>query len=600
MLEKDDIIGGYTLKQFLGRGQFGEVWLGEKQLQFSTRNVRHALKFLFNKSGELNIKAVEAEIDTWIEASGHPNVMSVLDMLIHKENVVIISEYAEGGSLHSWMQKNGGKAPSNRKALEIMLDILRGIEHLHSRNVVHRDLKPDNILIQGTLPRITDFGISRIVSANTKATMPVGSPVYMSPESFEGSKSPQIDIWSAGIILYELLSGKTPYFGKLGEIKDAIRNAPLPPLPDEIPQQIKAVIFKALEKNPKQRFQNAKEMRLALEKSLYNLGEKNETEEYLPTDSQENILTLTELNSTNQSERTLTSAMKRKRSLVWTAGGIGLLGVLLAVGFWSTTNIFNRENANPANQESVLPINLSSEIQKNELPAAPKIELVEIKPGTFMMGSNNGEADEKPVHLVQISYGFYIGKYEITQKQWETVMGNNPSFFKGDNLPVENIDWNDAKEFIRRLNEMQSEYEYRLPTEAEWEYACRSGTTTNFAFSDSLSSGQANIDGNEPFGNALKGMFLQRTSEVGNYSPNNWGLYDMHGNVWEWVEDISSLNYNGLAADGSANLKVGDLKQRGLRGGSWKYGGKVARSANRGAIEPLDKSGGIRVVARLK
>ena len=521
-------------------------------------------------------------------------------MLIHKENVVIISEYAEGGSLHSWLQKNGGKAPSSRKALEIMLDILRGIEHLHLRNVVHRDLKPDNILIQGNLPRITDFGISRIVSANTKATMPVGSPVYMSPESFEGSKSPQIDIWSAGIILYELLSGRTPYFGRLGELKDAIRNAPPPSLPAEIPQHIKSVVFKALEKNPKQRFQNAKEMRLALEKSLYNLGEKNETEDLSANDSQENIPTLTELNSTNQSERTLTSAITRKRSPVWMVGGIGLSGLLLMFGFWSTTNIFNRENEHSANRESVLPINLSSEIKKNELSAAPKIELVEIKPGTFMMGSNNGEGDEKPVHLVQISYGFYLGKYEITQKQWERVMGTNPSFFKGENLPVENIDWNDAKEFVRKLNEMQDEYEYRLPTEAEWEYACRAGTTTNFAFSDSLSSGQANIDGNEPFGNALKGVFLQRTSEVGSYSPNNWGLYDMHGNVWEWVEDISSLNYSGLPADGSANLKIGEPKQRGVRGGSWKYGGKVARCANRGSIEPLDKSGGIRVAARLK
>ena len=303
MLEKDDIVGDYTLKKFLGKGQFGEVWLGEKQLQFSTRKVQHALKFLFKKGEKLDIRGVEAEIDTWIEASGHPNVMSVLDMLVHKETVVIISEYAEGGSLRDWLQKHGGKAPSVEKATEIILDVLRGIEHLHSRNVVHRDLKPDNILLQGNFPRITDFGISRIVSADSRATMPGGSPVYMSPESFEGSKSPQIDIWAAGIIFYEMLAGNTPYFGKLEELKTTIRKETPPLLPNTIPQPLKDVIFKALEKNPQKRFQSAEQMRWALEKSFYKHEKETGNTDVLPTDSQENIPTLAISNFTGDSER---------------------------------------------------------------------------------------------------------------------------------------------------------------------------------------------------------------------------------------------------------------------------------------------------------
>jgi serine/threonine protein kinase len=118
MLEKDDAIGDYKLIKFLGRGQFGEVWLAEKQLQFSTREFRHALKFLSNLGDEINLKAAEDEIDTWIEASGHPNVMSVLDMLIHKEHIIIVSKFAEGGSLKSWLVQNGKKAPSYEKALD--------------------------------------------------------------------------------------------------------------------------------------------------------------------------------------------------------------------------------------------------------------------------------------------------------------------------------------------------------------------------------------------------------------------------------------------------------------------------------------------------
>src|SRR5687768_5218969 len=156
MLEKGDKVGDYTLVRFLGRGQFGEVWLAEKQLGIGKRRVRHALKFLFDLGDEVNLKSAEAEIDTWIEASGHPNVMSVLDMLIYKDVVVLVSEFAEGGSLHGWLRKYGGKAPSYDHALEMMLGILKGIGHLHSRKIVHRDLKPENILIQGDYPRIAD------------------------------------------------------------------------------------------------------------------------------------------------------------------------------------------------------------------------------------------------------------------------------------------------------------------------------------------------------------------------------------------------------------------------------------------------------------
>src|SRR5205085_11701074 len=167
------------------------------------------------------------------------------------------------------------------------------------------------------------------------------------------------------------------------------------------------------------------------------------------------------------------------------------------------------------------------------------VEFVWILAGSFMMGSENGDSDEKPAHRVTISEGFYMGKYEVTQAQWQAVMGNNPSNFKGcDNCPVEQVSWDDAVSFIAKLNAQNDGYTYRLPTEAEWEYACRAGTTTAFAFGDSLSSEQANFDGDYPYGGAPKGVYRQKTTSVGRFQPNAWGLYDMHGNVWEWCEDI--------------------------------------------------------------
>ncbi|HEX8194834.1 MAG TPA: SUMF1/EgtB/PvdO family nonheme iron enzyme [Pyrinomonadaceae bacterium] len=265
MLEKDDIIRDYKLEKFLGRGQFGEVWMAEKQSKFGSRKFRHALKFLSNLGDEINLKAAEAEIDTWIEASGHPNVMSVFDMFVHKEHIIIVSEYAEGGSLKNWLDANGKKAPSNEKAVEMISGVLRGIEHLHSRNIVHRDLKPDNILLQGDFPRIADFGISRIILENSALTKAIGSPYYMSPESFLGSKSPQTDIWAAGVILYEMLTGTQPFGGEtVFALKEAIDRSEPKPLPENIPPQLQKVIYKALEKDRSKRYQTAQEMNEAL------------------------------------------------------------------------------------------------------------------------------------------------------------------------------------------------------------------------------------------------------------------------------------------------------------------------------------------------
>jgi len=216
------------------------------------------------------------------------------------------------------------------------------------------------------------------------------------------------------------------------------------------------------------------------------------------------------------------------------------------------------------------------------------IELVYVPPGSFMMGSTN-DSSEMPIHQVTISRSFYMGKYEVTQAQWQAVMGDNPSDFKGCNqCPVEQVSWNDAQEFIRGLNAREDGFTYRLPSEAEWEYACRAGTTTEFAFGDSLSSEQANFDGNKPYGGAPKGVYREKTVPVGTFRPNGWGLYDMHGNVWEWCEDWFHDNYNGAPTDGSVWKSKGYTSRRVLRGGGWYYGypTSLLRSASRFPLEP--------------
>jgi len=225
---------------------------------------------------------------------------------------------------------------------------------------------------------------------------------------------------------------------------------------------------------------------------------------------------------------------------------------------------------------------------------ATGIELVFIPAGKFLMGSPAGEAqrdNDETQHEVTISKPFYMGKYEVTQGQWQAVMGSNPSYFKGgDRLPVETVSWDDCQEFLRKAGTG-----LRLPTEAEWEYACRAGTRTPFNMGETISTDQANYEGNFVYGSGRKGEYREKTVEVGSFAPNAWGLYDMHGNVWEWCADWYGAYPGGAATDPTG---AGSGQGRVLRGGSWYDVPWYCRSAFRGGLKPdaRDLNFGFRVV----
>ena len=220
------------------------------------------------------------------------------------------------------------------------------------------------------------------------------------------------------------------------------------------------------------------------------------------------------------------------------------------------------------------------------------LEFVWIPAGTFIMG-NNLYKEEKPIHSVSISQPFEMGRFEVTQEQWRQVMGSNPSkFYDCPKCPVENVSWEMAQEFIKQLNLLQDGYKYRLPTEAEWEYAARAGTTSSFGIGDgeNIGSEQANINGKFPTGNAPKGKFLNRTTPVESYEPNRWGLYDMHGNVWEWCEDWYAAYTEEPVTDPTGH---GVGLERVTRGSSWFSGASPASSSGRGFVPPDKFHGGL-------
>ncbi len=213
-----------------------------------------------------------------------------------------------------------------------------------------------------------------------------------------------------------------------------------------------------------------------------------------------------------------------------------------------------------------------------------------ISPGEFMMGSPNkekGRGDDEHHRKVTLTKGFYLGIHPVTQEQWQAIMGANPSHFKGEkNLPVEQVSWGDCQAFCKKLGG-QDKKPYRLPTEAEWEYACRAGTTTPYHYGETLAVEQANYNGNFVYGTGKPGVYREKTTPVGSFQANAWGLFDMHGNVWQWCHDWHG-GYAGKHLTDPQGPKNG--KDRVLRGGAWGSHPIFCRSANRNFIAPDNRS----------
>ncbi len=245
--------------------------------------------------------------------------------------------------------------------------------------------------------------------------------------------------------------------------------------------------------------------------------------------------------------------------------------------------------------------------QTEDLGNGVSIDMVYIPAGTFIMGSpkrlggmfmtEKGRSNDEGPQRKLTMKPFYLSKYTITQPQWEAVMGNNPSRFKGKNRPVENISWSDSIDFTRQLSKMTGKI-YQLPSEAQWEYAIRAGTKTPFYFGKTITSTLANYDGNYNYASEPTGIYRQETTDVGTFPPNAFGLYDMHGNVWEWLIDVWHDNYKKAPMDGSGWIANGEGQHRLMRGGSWEDCPDECRSAYRYGYATNNKCGrrGVRIM----
>ncbi|MEW6735590.1 MAG: bifunctional serine/threonine-protein kinase/formylglycine-generating enzyme family protein, partial [Acidobacteriota bacterium] len=577
MPQANDRIGPYTLIRQLGRGAYGIVWLAERRSALVTTQV--AIKLALDEEPDLTAIAQESQL--WASLGGHPNVLPIIEADIYDGQVAIVSEYAPDGSLESWLNRQGGCAPTIEAALSMATGILAGLEHLHSKKIIHRDLKPANILLQGETPRLADFGLARVLKGSAHSGAIAGTPAYMAPEVFDGKRSELSDLWAAGVILYQLLTGHKPFaHADLGALIGAIMLKMPDPLPAFVPLPLQEVITRALEKDPTRRYQSAQEMRTALQACSAHTMKLVA----LPGNFTGSLLDDLPTNRVWPLMETASTLAMPKRT-----DTVELMPILDSYEFnYVVLDAKGRVTTSGKGQAQYFLEDLGG----------LSLVMVQLPAGRFLMGSSENEKgrglDEGPTRWVTAT-PFYMSKFPITQPQWRAVanlpkvyreLNPNPSNFVGDDLPVEQVSWEEAQEFCARLSRKTGK-RYSLPTEAQWEYACRAGTTTPFAFGETVTAEQVNYNGNYPYAGAPKGIYREQTTVVGSLGvANGFGLYDMHGNVWEWCMDIYG-NYHAASSDANNWTEGSNEILRVLRGGCWHNLASFCRSAYRNRNLPV-------------
>ena len=473
----------------------------------------------------------------------HPNIVRVRHFFEANGTAYLVMHYYQGLSLAEYVDQQGGRL-AEKPAIHLLIPVLDGLRAAHAKNILHRDIKPQNLYLAylesgGVRPILLDFGAARqAMGEHSRSLSVVLTPGYAPFEQYHrrGKQGPWTDIYAAAAVLYRLITGEAP-----PEATERIAQDDLRPVTDfGGSRRLSDALAAALAIAPEARPQTVQAFQSAL------------TEASLPT-----------------TPPATPPASPRVKPMV-------------------VPPIKPQPNSN----HSPKPIIASQRVQVATNSAGIEIpDMVRLPGGRFLMGSPDNEPDrsdcEGPQHWVQVP-AFEIGRYPVTFAQWDACVAAsgcvhkpNDAGWGRDQRPVINVSWHDAQEYVRWLSSKTGE-RWRLPTEAEWEYAARAGTKTPFSTGVFITTCQANYDENceSSGGGAKTGVNLKKTQLVGSYPANPWGLFDLHGNVWEWVEDCWHDDYRGAPTDGSAWMR-GVCPTRVLRGGSWVSDPWSIRSASR-------------------
>lgn len=629
-------IPGYEIEKEIGQGGMARVYLALHEALSRKVAIKVMDRQLRADSESSNRFLREARI---VANLTHPNIVTIHDVGEHDGHNYLVMELLPSTKT---LRDKISKGVDRQYALSIVRQVATALKAAHDKNIVHRDIKPDNIMFRedGSVV-LMDFGVARSVDSAatqlTQAGLIIGTPQYISPEQAQGKDiGTYSDIYSLGIVLYELLTGKAPYAADtpIGLVMKHV-SEPVPELTGDL-AIYQPLINRMMAKKREERYSDCDQIiadidnieagkpaiqatetlrKVAITKARaaadslsivedfpsLNAGNSGiQTTEILspagsigagaasPQQTEilsaavgagataaslpaTEILTTPAADKGNETEkksgketRDTTNNGERKENILTLVGqktsrpeersrtsGTGIYSLLaIAVGLLIAGGVYAYVDVDVGKLKTLLGLDPG--------PVYSRVgRLVSIPAGSFRMGDARGDSTENPVRTVRIR-DFRLGETEVTQKQWQLVMGNSPSYFKGcDDCPVDNVSWHDIQDFLKKLN-AQTGLRFRLPSEAEWEYACRS------AGKDEEYCGGHDENNVAWYGDNSD----EKTHAVAQKQANGLGLHDMSGNVWEWTQDCWHDSYDSAPADGRA-WERGACAQRVLRGGSW-------------------------------
>ncbi len=670
-LQKRKILGShYEVGDLLGKGGQAEVRKGRNLIADRLVAIKIFPKDLTEDT--VAIEKLKQEYGLLVEKLVHESIVQYRDLTLDAESsrYFVVMDLVEGKNLRRKIMERGQRGFPLEETLGLLLPVARALDFAHSNGIVHKDLKPENIMIRESDQKIylTDFGLASEIRSTLSrkpgfATDISGTLPYMAPEQYLGRRvDGRTDNWALGVILYEMVEGVHPFQGTTLEHYTMLVCEKEPETPERLDPREWQIVQSLLKKERKDRPENAQEILQSLRKGktieILPKSSQSKEQEEQEKKKREHAETLARLQKEIQEkeaallkreqeikekerlailakqeeerkeeerkqkehlaalakqeeerraeeirkekERLLSLAkkeaeLKEKESQVFLAK-TAKESYGLDSDLWKNcqydhkgTTILDMASDRWVNQGFTKQVEYARayqtgyarakglEIEKTISGIAMRL----MPPGRFWMGSPDNEkqreSNEKR-HRVIISKAFYVGKYEVTQAQWQAVMGKNPATFKnsGSNAPVEQVSWNDCQEFCKKTG-------FKLPTEAQWEYACRAGTTTPFNLGENMTPDQVNYNGNYPYAGGAKEEYSGKTVACGSLpNANAWGCYDFHGNVWEWCQD----KYQEYSGDNISDPKYPNGSSCLLRGGSWVSNGYDCRSALRRSWEP--------------
>jgi len=512
------LVRRYEVTETLGGGGFAITYLARDIMQPS-KPLCVVKQLRPNQTHPRVIDFFNKEAAILEKLGKHPQIPQLLAHFQEDDNLYIVQEYIQGHDLSQ--EISPGKRLSEAYVSKLLRDVLEVLSFVHKYGVIHRDIKPQNLMRRREDGKIflIDFGAVKelgTLMVNTKgeiaSSVVIGTAGYMPNEQANGKPCLASDVYAVGMIAISALTGLQPF---------------------------------ELEEDP-------------------------QTGEVIWLDRAQVSQHLAEM---------ITKMVRRHHSLRYVSAKDALQGL---------TTVAQPISIAPTELNPPTPYN---KYFTEDLGNGVILEMTEIPGGEFLMGSPTSEGgrenNESPQHRVTIK-PFFMGKFAVTQAQYQAIMGKNPSNFKGEKRPVEQVNWNEATKFCQKLTQKTGRT-YRLPSEAEWEYACRAGTTTPFHFGETITTDLANYRGIDVlekgrlypgnYGNGPKGEFREQTTDVGSFFANAFGLYDMHGNVWEWCQDTWHDNYNNAPNDGNAWISFNLFGCRVIRGGSYFTIPEACRSA---------------------